>query len=639
MDISPTPALPELPNREEWERVNAAYQDELRLRFSSRELIATILDGAPQEEIADCLTGMVASRFREPRVALFVRDEFNVWQPLSLRELSLEFGEAAARLAARSDVLLKRSASGTPLRIENPSEQAEFSPELRTLFECEHICSLLIGWITSPERVLGALVLYPSQPREWTPAEMSAFQGLTELGSIGLAFATLLAKQRDVAVIEERSRLAREMHDTVAQSLAALLMQLENTQTLLGLNDLPTAKSVLIQARLQARRALEDTRRAVQNLSALEAETRTAAQMLEEEVTKFQQTTEIPSAFILSGEQRKLTQEIRLTLLRLAQEALSNARKHAEAARVRVGLQFAAEKVILLVEDDGAGFDTEAAILATADGGYGLFGMEERARLAGGTLEIDSSPGWGTRIRATLPYPSTGTNAPLPTAISPSHSAPRPLETTAASVIRVLIVDDRALARQGIRALLGTYPGIAIQGEATNGREALTMAEQEMPDAVLMDLQMPEMGGIEAMKRLHELKPDLPVVILTSQADDSTVREALQAGACGFLLKDADGAEIVAALVAAVRGEVLLAPAIRERLANLTRAPEKPADLTERDLELLRGLGQGLRNKELAERLFVTTSTVEYHLSNLFVKLGVSNRAEAVRAAAERHLI
>ena len=408
------------------------------------------------------------------------------------------------------------------------------------------------------------------------------------------------------------------------------------------------ARNLLGQARQQARRALEDTRRAVQNLSAMEAETRTAAQLLEEEVTKFEQTTGVPAAFILSGETRQLTPELRLTLLRITQEALTNARKHAQASRLRVGLQFNAEQLILLIEDDGQGFDRDVRSAPSPEGGYGLFGMEERARLVGGTLEIESSPGWGTRIRTALPYPAEEGNreqdsaetkdSPLPD-LGEGQGVRANGNPNPSTPIRVLIVDDYFLTRQGIVSLLSVQPQICVIGEASNGQEAIEFVQNEMPDVVLMDLQMPVMGGIEAMQKIHAFAPNLPIVILTTLATDDAVRDSLQAGASGFLMKDTDAAEITAGIVAAKRGEALLAPAIQRRLAELTRTPEKVSDMTERDIEILRYLGQGLRNKELAEKLFVTTSTIEYHLSNLFVKLGVTNRAEAVRAASERSLI
>jgi len=640
----------------ELERVASAYQDELRLRFSARELTNTILDGSPVAEIADCITGIVASRLQEPRVGLFLKDDFEAWQPLSLRELSPAFGATAAKLAACNDTLLKLSQTGFPLLLENVTEQPEFTPALKELFAQEEVESVLLGWMTSQERLLGAIAVYPRSSREFSPSELSALQDTAELATLGFSLATLLAKQRTMAIVEERSRLAREMHDTVAQSLAGLLMQLENSQTLLASGDLSTGRNMLGQAQSQARRALEDTRLAVQNLSALEAETRTAAQLIEEEVAAFEQITEISAAFLLSGEQRELTPEIRLTLLRITQEALTNARKHAQAKRLRVGLQFSADhRITLLIEDDGVGFDRDARSAPSPEGGYGLFGMEERARLVGGTLEIDSNLGWGTRIRTVLPCPErenrrTGNreqnNAASNDPMTQSPNDPmtqRPNDPIVGQEtdtrIRVLIVDDYFLTRQGITSLLSVQPQICVIGEAVNGQEAIAFVQNEMPDVILMDLQMPVMGGIEAMRRIHEFAPELPIVILTTMSTDEAVRESLQAGAAGFLLKDTDAAEITAGIIAAIRGEALLAPAILGRLANLTRTPEKTADMTERDLEILRYLVQGFRNKELAEKMFVTTSTIEYHLSNLFSKLGVSNRAEAVRTALERHLI
>src|SRR5262249_9134770 len=156
------------------------------------------------------------------------------------------------------------------------------------------------------------------------------------------------------------------------------------------------AVEMLETARAQAKRALEDTRRAVQGLSPAPLERLTPAQAIAEEARQFEAQEGIPTPFLLSGEEQTLTSEQRTAPLRIAQEALSNARKHARAQRVRVGLQYGPEEVLLVVEDDGVGFDMAVRAAPGPEGGYGLFGMNERARLLGGEARIESTPGWGT---------------------------------------------------------------------------------------------------------------------------------------------------------------------------------------------------------------------------------------------------
>jgi DNA-binding NarL/FixJ family response regulator len=170
------------------------------------------------------------------------------------------------------------------------------------------------------------------------------------------------------------------------------------------------------------------------------------------------------------------------------------------------------------------------------------------------------------------------------------------------------------------------------------------MAQDIRPDVVLMDIQMPQVNGLEGLRRIRQARPELPVLILTTMQTDETVGQALSAGAKGFLLKDAGGAEIVAAVRAAMRGETTLAPAVTERLAALAtgqamRKDSALTELNEREREVLELLTRGARNKEIAAQLFLSPKTVEYHLSNLFAKLGVSNRTEAVRMALEQGLV
>ncbi|HLK59285.1 MAG TPA: hybrid sensor histidine kinase/response regulator transcription factor, partial [Chthonomonadaceae bacterium] len=451
----------------------------------------------------------------------------------------------------------------------------------------------------------------------------------------------------------------REMHDTVAQALAALVLQLEIVQTRLDSGEPAAAVEMLTNARTQARKGLEDTRRAVKGLSPASLEKLTTAQAIQEEVRRFEEETGVSARFVLTGEEQPLPPDQQVALLRITQEALTNARKHAQAQRVRVGLQFGAESILLLVEDDGVGFDLGAAGSLDTEGGYGLFGMNERARLLDGTLEIDSTPGWGTRIRATLPYraasplPSPrreGEGTPLSTGELPNALASGPIRVPITSAptpdndarIRVLIADDHAMMRQGIRAMLEADGETVVVGEAGDGAEAATLARVLRPDVVLMDLQMPGVDGIEGLKRIHADQPELPVVILTTFQNEESVSAALAAGARGFLLKDTEPANVIAAVQAARRGEATLSPAVTEQLAALASGQGSRTDaetLNDREREVLQLLALGARNKEIAAQLFITPRTVEYHLGNIFGKLGVSNRTEAARAALERGLV
>ena len=185
--------------------------------------------------------------------------------------------------------------------------------------------------------------------------------------------------------------------------------------------------------------------------------------------------------------------------------------------------------------------------------------------------------------------------------------------------------------------MLQTSPDVVVVGEAENGGEAVDQTLKLEPDVVLMDLQMPHVDGLEGLRRLQIRRPLIPVVILTTLQTEHTISEALKSGARGFLLKDAGAEQLLAAVRAAKRGESLLAPAIALRLADLASGHGQ-FDLNEREREILQLLAQGARNKDIATSLFIAPKTVEYHLSNLFTKLGVSNRTEATRLALEQGL-
>ncbi|MFD4639991.1 response regulator [Lentzea sp. NPDC058436] len=203
-------------------------------------------------------------------------------------------------------------------------------------------------------------------------------------------------------------------------------------------------------------------------------------------------------------------------------------------------------------------------------------------------------------------------------------------------MIRLLIVDDQAAVRDGLAVMLDLDPDITVVGTASNGQEAVAAVEDLTPEVVLMDLNMPVMGGAEATGVLRASHPDLPVVVLTTFDDDESILAALRAGARGYLTKDADRATIIQAVRGAHAGNAILDPAVQSRLLDLaSRRPVSPpgVDLTSREREVLDLIGEGLRNGEIARRLFISEATVKTHINNLFAKAGLHTRADAVRLA------
>lgn len=205
--------------------------------------------------------------------------------------------------------------------------------------------------------------------------------------------------------------------------------------------------------------------------------------------------------------------------------------------------------------------------------------------------------------------------------------------------IRIVIADDHAVVRQGLRMLLSLDPELEIVGEAANGQQALQAAHELHPDVVLMDLMMPVMDGIEAIGRVRKELPETEVVALTSVLEDTTVIGAIRAGAIGYLLKDSGSDELVRAIKAAVNGQVQLSPQAAAYLMREVRAPEPVDELTDRELDVLRLLAAGLSNKEIAYSLTIGEKTVKTHVSNILSKMNVVSRTQAALHAVKMGLV
>lgn len=205
--------------------------------------------------------------------------------------------------------------------------------------------------------------------------------------------------------------------------------------------------------------------------------------------------------------------------------------------------------------------------------------------------------------------------------------------------IRILIADDHAVVRQGLRMFLTLDEDFEIIGEATNGAEAVNLARDLQPDVVLMDLLMPVKDGITAIGEIRREMPDVEVIALTSVLEDASVVGAVKAGAIGYLLKDTQSDELRRAIKAAAEGQVQLSPQAAARLMREVRTPESPESLTDRETEVLRLLAGGYANKEIARELIIGEKTVKTHVSNILAKLGVQSRTQAALYAVRIGLV
>ncbi|MGW4640061.1 response regulator [Sphaerisporangium sp. NPDC004334] len=205
-------------------------------------------------------------------------------------------------------------------------------------------------------------------------------------------------------------------------------------------------------------------------------------------------------------------------------------------------------------------------------------------------------------------------------------------------MIRVLIVDDHPVVREGLRGMLEADPGIEVAGEAGSGREAVVCARELSPDVILMDLRMPGGDGAGAIPAILAARPETRVIVLTTYETDQDIVRAVEAGAAGYLLKDTSRADLVAAVFGAARGETVLSPAVATRLVTRMRAPAAES-LSPRETEVLALVARGLTNAEVGRALFISETTVKTHLLRIFGKLGVSDRTAAVTTALTRGLL
>ena len=320
-------------------------------------------------------------------------------------------------------------------------------------------------------------------------------------------------------------------------------------------------------------------------------------------------------------EELGLTPDQERLVYRVAQETLRNAAKHAVPCTASVTLYRVDDEVVLDVLDDGNGFDVDAQLADPAPGHFGLQLLADIAATGGALLQVASVPRRGTHWRLRVPR------------ADPSNTAPSrrrtPMPEPSSGLTTVLLVDDHQMVRTGLATLLGSTEDIRVVAQAGDGDQAVAEAARTYPDVVLMDLSMPGVDGVEATRRILEDQPEVKVVVLTSFSDRGRVGDALKAGAVGYLLKDCEPADLLAAVRSAAAGHVPLDPRVAGVLLPDSGATRPEDAMSPRELEVLRLVAQGLANKQIGRRLGISERTVKAHLGRVFRQLDVADRTSA----------
>ena len=425
-------------------------------------------------------------------------------------------------------------------------------------------------------------------------------------------------EQARAAAIAERGRIASELHDVLAHSLSGAAIQLQGARKLADREHAsPPLSDAIDRASELVKAGLANARQAV---GALRGDALPTVAQLPSLIDSYKADMNLDVTLRIEGEARTLPADPSLALYRGAQEALTNVARYAPSACTTVTVRYEPDRTTTVGRQWSLGHPT-----ATGNGRRPRTGGAARADRAGRRHDVGR----------------------------PDARRLAGRDRGARVTIRVLIADDQPVVRDGLAMLLGLIDDVEIVATAADGIEAVERARSERPDIVLMDLRMPRLEGAEATRQILASLPDTRVLVLTTYADDEFLFPALQAGARGYLTKDATAEEIEHAIRALIAGQTHLDPAVQQRLvtAVLDQTPPAPAaepapasrpdlpdDLTPREVEVLKLIAAGLSNGEIADKLVLSNATVKTHINRIFYKTGARDRAQAVRYAYQHGL-
>lgn len=428
----------------------------------------------------------------------------------------------------------------------------------------------------------------------------------------------------------ERRRLATQLHDQVGQTLALARIKLGELSEVAP-NELVDDVTELVN------KTIQETRSLTIELSPPVLHEVGPEGAIEWLVNRLSEQHGIVTKFKDDKSSKPLSDDIRVVLFQAVGELLHNIVKHAKASLVEVHVARTNDDIHIEVKDDGVGFDsTDVVSRAGKEGAFGLFNIRERLNYVGGRVAVASEIGKGTRVTLTAPLDLSEEAVPIGTSGEKRSAVEK--------CVRVLLVDDHQIIREGLQALLEKHADIAVVAEAASGEEATRLARELTPDVVVMDVAMPEMGGIEATKQITGQLPDTRVIALSMHSDVQFVLEMLRAGASGYLLKDSAQEDLAHAIRIVNSQLTFISHGIAgnvienyiQRLGTSKAAAQEI--LTPREQEVLKLLTDGLNTKQVASRLEVSVKTIEAHRQHIMEKLGMQSIADLTKYAIREGL-
>ena len=476
--------------------------------------------------------------------------------------------------------------------------------------------------------VIGTCIVFSNDPgRKFGPQDVTLLELFAGHAGLAIVNARMHLQAADMARAEatglERERIVRDVHDSVARALATVVLHLGNATAPAasdgaGLHQSTRPRGHIELAQEAAHTALTETRRIVLGVRPSADEPPTIEQAIQSQVA-WAKGTGLDIRLVVAGPRQHLSPEVTDELFGLAQLAISAIVAQASARTARVGLVYGAADVVLLIQDDGTGFDLDA--VPGPDGTrpsrpHQISDIAHRAEHLGGSVQVDAIVGWGTTIRAAIPY------------------RPSPAEPAARS--SVLVVEHRPLIRAGIVALLAqNAENVQVIGEIDGSDSVVAAYRLLQPDVVLIDVAVPDAVAATGQVRGHD--PAAAVVAIgESGVGDARLRDMVRAGARAVVMLDVDAAGLARTIRAAAHGDALITDEVLHGLSDGAASPDHPATLTTREQQVRELVSRGLPDKQIADLLHISVKTVEKHVGSALRKTGARNRTELAGMTVRR---